>query len=71
MLASAAFADQLEEKEIPRVKKVLQKLVNKILVESRSAIQPFISLPLVRIMGGWVGLGGCYSNLADGLRTFT
>lgn len=71
MLAAAAFADQLAEKEIPRVKKVLQKLVNKILMESRSAIQPFISLPLVRILRGWVRLGGCYSNLVDGLRTFT
>ncbi|MGH2749735.1 MAG: recombinase family protein [Actinomycetota bacterium] len=55
---ATAFADRLEEKEIPRVKKVLQTLVNKILVESRSAIQPFISLPLVRIMGGWVGAAG-------------
>jgi hypothetical protein len=45
-VAAETFADQLEDRDIPRVKKVLQTLVDKILVESRSAIKPFISLPL-------------------------
>lgn len=51
-----ALADQLEDKEIPRVKKGLQKVVNKILQPrgSRSAIKPSISLPLVLIKGSWV-----------------
>ncbi len=57
-LAAETFADQLEDRDIPRVKKVLQTLIDKILVESRSAIKPFISLPLVRIKGGWVGAAG-------------
>jgi len=56
--AATAFANRLEDTEIPRVKKVLQKLVEKILVESRSAIQPFVTLSLVRIKGGWVGPAG-------------
>jgi hypothetical protein len=41
---------------LPAGREHLQKVVNKILVESRSAIQPFISLPLVRVEGGWMVL---------------
>ena len=56
--AATAFAEQLEDKSIPRVKKVLKTLGTKILVESRSAIKPFISVPLVRNKGSWVGAVG-------------
>ena len=40
------------------MKKVLKTLGTRILVESRSAIKPFISVPLVRNKGSWVGPAG-------------
>lgn len=48
---ATAFADRLQDRESRGSRGILQKLVEKILVESRSTIRPFVTLSLVRIKG--------------------
>ncbi len=54
----ADHLQQTREQNLPKLKGLLQLLVPEIQVGSRSAIRPVIHMPLVSIMGDWVGPAG-------------
>lgn len=46
------------EEDLPALKRLIEIVIPRVLVESRDRIRPVISMPLVRIMDSWVGPAG-------------